>query len=140
MQGLPRTADPLDAHVDGETYDLSPARETEGAGRVHHVADLGPFTFLDAAATCDEAGRTVSVTVVNRARDRDMAADVDLGSASIAGPVRVWEVNGPDVEATNSFEAPANVGVQERRVAASGETLSYLFPAHSITVLRFDVA
>ena len=61
----------LDAHVDGETYDLSPSRETESAGRVHNVADLGPFTLLDAAATCDEAGRAVSVTVVNRARDRD---------------------------------------------------------------------
>jgi alpha-N-arabinofuranosidase len=130
----------LDAHVDGETYDLSPSRETEGAGRVHNIAELGPFAFLDAAATCDETGRAVSVTVVNRARDRDMAATVDLGSATIAGPVRVWEVNGPDVGATNSFEAPANVGVQERRVTASGGTLSYLFSAHSITVLRFDVS
>ena len=48
-------------------------------GRVHHVSDLGPFTFLDASATCDAAGRRITVTVVNRDRDRAHAATVDLG-------------------------------------------------------------
>ncbi len=128
----------LDVHVDSETYVLSPAQEVDGAGRSHHVADLGPFALLDAVATCDEGGRAVSVAVVNRAHDRALAATLELTGATIAGPVTVREVNGPDVTAVNSFESPGAVDVNERQTAAGGRRLEYVFPAHSLTVLRFD--
>jgi len=130
----------LDVHVDSETYNLAPAQELEGGGRVHHVADLGPFPLLDAVATREEGGRAVSVAVVNRDRERDLAATLDLGGAAIAGPVNVWEVNGPHVNATNSFQAPRAVDVRERQAAGRGQRLEYVFPAHSVTVLRFDAA
>src|SRR5882672_2932632 len=126
----------LDVHVAGDTFDLSPARERDG--RVHNVGDLGPFTLLDAAATCDEDGRRVSVMVVNRARDRDLSATLDFGDATPEARVTLWEVNGPDVTSTNSFEAPGTVDVQERRITAAGSVLTHNFPAHSITILRLD--
>ena len=62
----------LDVHVSGETYD-GPVVE-DPSGRVHHVADLGPFTLLDATATCDADGGALTVAVVNRDRDRAHAA------------------------------------------------------------------
>jgi alpha-L-arabinofuranosidase len=130
----------LDAHVDSETYDLAPAQELAGGGRIHHVADLGPFPLLDTVATRQEGGRAVSVAVVNRHRERDLTATLDLGGASIAGPVKVGEVNGPDVSAMNSFEAPRAVDVRERQATGQGPRLEYVFPAHSVTVLRFDAA
>jgi len=129
----------LDVHVSGETYDLAPAQETEGQGRVHHVSDLGPFTFLDAAATCDAAGRKVTLAVVNRDRERAHAATLDLGGATATGGLAVSEVNGPDVGATNSFAEPRLVDVRESRVERGGGRFDYEFPAHSITVLRFAV-
>ena len=70
--------------------------------------------------------------------ERDLAATLDLGGATIAAPVKVWEVNGPDVNATNSFQAPRAVDVRERQAAGRGPRLEYVFPAHSVTVLRFD--
>jgi alpha-N-arabinofuranosidase len=129
----------LAVHVEGETYDLPPRQETEAFGRVHHVADLGPFPLLDAAATCDAAGRQLTLAVVNRDRDRPHAAVVDLGRAEAAGPAAVAEVNGPAVSATNSFEAPDRVGVRERRVDVAGRRFEYAFPAHSVTVLRLTL-
>ena len=42
--------------MDSETYDLAPAQEP-GGGRIHHVADLGPFALLDAVATRQEGRR-----------------------------------------------------------------------------------
>jgi alpha-N-arabinofuranosidase len=129
----------LDVHVSGETYDLAPAQETEGQGRVHHVSDLGPFTLLDAAATCDAAGRKVTLAVVNRDRERAHAATVDLGGATATGGLAVSEVNGSDVGATNSFAEPRLVDVRESRVERGGGRFDYDFPAHSITVLRFAV-
>lgn len=85
--------------------------------------------MIDAAATTDEAGREISVAQVDR--DRDLTAAVD-----VAGPVRVWEVNGPEVGATNSFEPPRRVDVRESRVSARSGGLDYVCPAHSITILR----
>ena len=52
----------------------------------------------------------------------------------------VSEVNGPDVDATNSFEHPDRVGVREHRRPVSGHRLEYEFPAHSVSVLRVRLA
>jgi alpha-N-arabinofuranosidase len=133
----------LDVHVDGPAYALPAALENElaagGAGRVHHVADLGPFPLLDAVATCDAPGRALTLAVVNRDRDRPHAATVDLGAARLEGPVLAAEVNGPSVAAQNSFEQPRTVDVHEHRLAAAGSRFDYEFPAHSVTVLRLAV-
>ena len=125
----------LDVHVDGDTLDLAPAQEA-ATGRVHHVSDLGPFTLLDAVASCDEAGRQLMVAVVNRAHDRDLPATLELAGGVLDGALSAWEVNGPDVAATNSFETPRAVDVRERRISAKGTRLEHVFPAHSITVLK----
>jgi alpha-N-arabinofuranosidase len=130
----------LDVHVECETYDLPPAQEEQSVGRVHHVADLGPFPLLDAVATCDAGGRRVTLAVVNRDRDRDHVAAIELTDAAATGGVLVSEVNGPDVEATNSFEDPRRVDVRERRLDLAGRRFEYAFPAHSVTVLRMSLA
>jgi alpha-N-arabinofuranosidase len=129
----------LDVHVESETYDLAPAQETASGGRVHHVADLGPFALVDAVATTDGAGRELTVALVNRDRDRDRPATVALTGAALAGPVRAWEVNGPDVAATNSFETPRAVDVRERKVESRAGGLELTLPAHSLTVLRGEL-
>src|SRR4030095_8716648 len=51
----------LDVHVDGPRHDLPPGLEDRTFGRVHHIADLGPFPLLDAVATCDEASRELAI-------------------------------------------------------------------------------
>ena len=129
----------LDVHLSGPTYDLSPERETGGFGRVHHVADLGPFTMLDAAATCDEDGRKLALAVVNRDPEHAQVATIDLGDATPSGGISVAEVNGPDVTAANSFETPRAVDVRERQVAVSGRRVQHAFPAHSITLMSLEI-
>jgi alpha-L-arabinofuranosidase len=76
---------------------------------------------------------------VNRDRDRDRPATVALTGAALAGPVRAWEVNGPDVAATNSFETPRAVDVRERKVESRAGGLELTLPAHSLTVLRGEL-
>ena len=132
-------AQALDVHVDSPVYDLPPDREDENRGRVHHVADLGPFSLLDATATCDDAGKMLTLAVVNRDKDRGHVATIDLGSAQTNGGVEVSEVTGPSVESKNSFERPDTVGVRERRVDARGSRLDYEFPARSLSVLRLGL-
>jgi alpha-N-arabinofuranosidase len=130
----------LDVHVECAAYDLPPAREEPSAGRVHHVADLGPFPLLDAAATCDAAGRQVTLAVVNRDPEQSHRATIELADPGATGGVLASEVNGPDVAATNSFDHPRRVDVRERRLDLAGRRLEHEFPAHSLTVLRFQLA
>jgi alpha-N-arabinofuranosidase len=130
----------LDVHVDGPRHDLSKDLEERTFGRVHRVADLGPFSLLDAVATCDEAGRELTIGVVNRDREQRHEATIDLGGAAASGEARIYEVNGPDVDATNSFEHPDRVGVREHRRAVTGHRFNHAFPAHSVSVLRVPLA
>jgi alpha-N-arabinofuranosidase len=133
----------LDVHVDSPTRELSVADEQACAGqlgRVHRVAELGPFSLLDAVATRDDSGRRLTLAVVNRDRDASHAATVDLVGAAASGGSIVAEVNGPDVGAMNSFEQPRLVDVKERKVELAGSRVHYEFPAHSITVLRMSLA
>ncbi len=129
----------LDVQVDGPTYDLPADREQDVIGRVHHVADLGPFSLLDASATWDPATGQLTLAVVNRDRERSHLATIDLGGATVTGGLLVSDVTGPDVGAVNSFERPDVVCVQERRREVGGATLDYDFPAHSLSVLRMQV-
>ena len=104
------------------------------------MSDLGPFTLLDAAATCDEAGRTVSVMVVNRARDRDLSATLDLGGATLDAHRQGLGGERPRRHLHQLLRGSANVGVQERQLTVpSSSTFTYDFPAHSITVFRLDL-
>jgi alpha-N-arabinofuranosidase len=130
----------LDIHVESAEYNFPAAQEEPGLGRVHHVADLGPFSLLDAVATRDAAARQLTLAVVNRDRDRSHRASIELAGGGVTGDVLAAEVNGPDVGATNSFEQPRLVAVQERVLGLAGRRFEYDFPAHSLTVLRLPVA
>src|SRR6187431_3208175 len=78
----------LDVTVDGAQYALAPGQESDaGGGRVHHVADLGPFSLIDAAASVDEGGRALSIALVNRDRDRDLPASIEIAGMDVAGTV-----------------------------------------------------
>ena len=130
----------LDVHVDCESYDLSPSQEEGGIGRRVHIADLSPFKLLDASATCDTAGRKVTLAVVNRDPERKHTAAIQFTGGSAPSTVNVAEVNGPGPDAMNSIERPDVVGVREDRVSPGRSSFEYAFPAHSVTLLRFELA
>ncbi len=124
----------LDAHVECETHDLAPAAKAPPAR--YNVADLGPFKLLDVAASCDAAGREITLAVVNRDRERALATTIQLVDAAAATGIVAYEVNGADPDVFNSFEQPEAVTVQERHLNLGGSRFEYTFPAHSVTVLR----
>jgi alpha-L-arabinofuranosidase len=44
-------------------------------------------------------------------------------------------VNGPDVKAENTFDAPGQVAVRETHLVAAGPAFTYAFEPHSVTAL-----
>jgi len=129
----------LDAFVEAETYHLSSEQEARSPWQ-HRIARLGPFGLLDVACTADDAGREITLAVVNRDPERAIETTIEFVGATVQPGALVREVNSPHQEATNSFEQPETVSVAARQLDAGGSRLSYAFPAHSITLTRFNVA
>jgi hypothetical protein len=47
----------------------------------------------------------------------------------------LYEVNGPSLDATNTFAEPKNVGVKRSSFSGAGPAFRQTFAAHSLSVL-----
>jgi alpha-N-arabinofuranosidase len=119
----------LDAMVDSPRLRLE-AAQLEG------IADLAPFDALDVSATCNDAGSELCIAVVNRHRDQDVSARIDLHGRELDAPVSVFEVNADEVSAANSFDEPERVVIHQCQREASAANIEHTFAAHSLTVLH----
>jgi len=109
----------------------------------HRVADLGPFKLLDVAATRDPATRHLTLAVVNRAPDQAVRATVQLDGATLDGDLVAYLVTASSPEASNSFDKPDEVTIQETRTripAAQRQDLEHEFPPHSFTLVTLTLA
>lgn len=91
---------------------------------------------LDTSATIDEASGTISVFVVNRHPDRAITTRI----ARPAGYARVelHELSAPSSRSANTLDRPTENVVAERSRSLRTIPDRYSFPAHSVTVLRFQ--
>ena len=113
------------------------------------LAYLGPVRaaedvevpYLDAQATTSQNETFVSLVVVNRHRDEEIVADIEIeGANGIRREGGIFEINGKSPDVENSFIEPSNVGIVERRASNFGNKFRYKFPAHSVTLLRLRTA
>lgn len=129
----------LDVCVEGERYTRLEEHETSFWD--HRVADMGPFQLLDVAATYDESNSQVAIAVVNRDQERALTSAIQLtDERRFQSGIEVYEINGAGPEVENSFEQPDAVTLQRRTLDLSGQRFEYTFPAHSITLLRGQLA
>jgi len=96
--------------------------------------------YLDVSATLDENKKTLSLAVVNRYESEPIAADVVVRDAKIQRKMSIYEINGTSPEAENSFAEPENIKVVRKDSTQAGEKFDYVFPAHSITLLKLNWA
>lgn len=127
----------LDVYADSEPLPFN--AKTESSIWPHRVADRGPFQALDVTATCDTAGRDLVLACVNRNKEQPIATTIQLVNTAVQADINVSEVNAPDVNAVNSFEQPGAVAIQEYTLDNGGQSFTYTFPAHSLTVLRLRI-
>lgn len=130
----------LDAHVESAEAPLTVQNEQSAWGQ--KVARLGPFQQLDAVATCNSAGTVLTLAVINRDREQAHATTIQFAGSTSASKGTVYEVNGPQPESQNSFAQPSVVTTQERSLELNqyGQAFTYTFPAHSLTMLRLQIA
>lgn len=92
--------------------------------------------YLDVSATLDEGRKAVSIAVVNRHRDESIPAALAVRNARIASQAKVFEINGSSPEVENSFSHPDNVKIVQKGFSRAREQFDYVFPAHSITLIK----
>jgi alpha-L-arabinofuranosidase len=92
------------------------------------------------AATRDTAAERLTISVVNRDPDRELATRVRLQGAEAAGTMTVHEVNEDKPDTVNSFDQPDNVAVCRTQGQVSGSHLDVSFASHSFTLLEVTLA
>jgi alpha-N-arabinofuranosidase len=94
---------------------------------------------LDVSATLDDDRKKLAVVVVNRHRSKPIGTKLTIGNAKVAKKATLFEINGASPEIENSFSEPENVKIVQKEVNEAGEKFEYVFPAHSITLLKLSV-
>ncbi len=90
---------------------------------------------LDVSTSLDEAGKSLTIFVVNRSETQALETAISLDSGFFAGDVKAHVINGPDIKATNSFDQPNRVITQTAALTAERSLLNYTFEPHSVTAL-----
>jgi alpha-L-arabinofuranosidase len=95
--------------------------------------------YLDVSTTYSAKDHALFVNVLNRSKSQDIAAKIENQEGSLAKDGEVWQMNYPDLKATHTFGDDKKVVPVTKALAVAGNSFSYTFPAHSLTIVRLRV-
>ncbi len=124
----------VDSYVESETYDM------EFEARDGRDVSFKDVPYLDLSATKSKDGKTLYLAVVNVHRDKDMECLIELRGCSPQATGRVFELNAKDENAFNDRENMEDVRVLEKHSIEVAQSFTYVFPAHSATVIQIAEA
>jgi alpha-N-arabinofuranosidase len=91
---------------------------------------------LDAVATTNADGSEIYLMVVNTDVTRSGRTKIEVaGTAKIFPGAEVQTINGPTLEATNTFEAPERIAPRTSALENASNSFVYSFGKHSVTLL-----
>ena len=94
--------------------------------------------YLDCSATLIEENGNIALAVINRHKENDIEAEINLKNFTPKQKCRVRYLNAPEVTAANDFDEPDNVVLRESEFTNTGEQFNYIFPAHSVTIIEIE--
>lgn len=120
----------LDVFVDCKTYNTN--KFFLGLGETTTQQNNVPY--LDVSATYKDGELTLCV--VNRNKDEAITTDIISQTGMFNGDFQVYEVNGPDIKASNDFNKETVTTIQKPKITAQGSKLTYSFAPHSFTMIK----
>ena len=106
-------------------------------GDTFSAAGFTGLRTLDVSATLKD--KRLSVYLVNRSlEEQEVGLELQLGSFTGSG--KAYVVNGPDIKATNTFDAPHQVGTTEATVQTEGKRFMTTLEPHSFTALVLELS
>jgi alpha-N-arabinofuranosidase len=127
-----------DVHVTGPT--IEPIGPGQTGRWPHRVADLGPFSLVDAAATTSADRRRIALTLVNRNPDQPEPAEIVLRDLEFYGPARVRTLTGERGRQDRALPEVEGAHLEEGSEAARGAVLRVTLPPRSFTVIETATA
>lgn len=94
--------------------------------------------YLTAVAV--KRGKSVVLEVINKDIHRDYRTEIEISGRRFSSEVKVFELNARELKTNNERDLNpqrTTVKLTEKSVSGGGETLTYTFPAHSVTILEF---
>jgi len=130
----------VDAHVDDETVPAGASSWPADASRwPHRVADLGPFTLVDAAASVSADRRRVAVTLVNRSPEAEPGRLV-LRDAAFEGDAVITTLTEGRADDARPLPGVQPAHLEAGREIARGPVLALTLPPQSFTVIEVPVS
>ena len=99
---------------------------------------LADVQYLDVSVTTDQGNRKLTLGVVNRHPTTDISADIVIEGFRPQASGNLYEINGPSLDATNTFANPNQVGVKQRTFSGAGGNFRHTFAAHSVTMMTLQ--
>ena len=96
---------------------------------------VGEVPYLDCSATLREETGELALAVINRHEEKAISTDLIIKGFVPAKEAKVIILNAPEVTTANDFNEPENVKLRETSLHITGSRLTYIFPAHSVTVI-----
>lgn len=95
--------------------------------------------LLDVAATRDRTGQQLTLFLVNRTADAHSEVTVHLEAGRLAGPARASVLNGPALEACNTFDTPDAISLRTESLPTQDNSLTATLEPHSLTALELTI-
>jgi alpha-L-arabinofuranosidase len=124
----------VDVHVEGET--VQPELPADASRWPYHVADLGPFTLIDVAASVND--RQIAVTLVNRSPSPEPARIV-LRDFAFNGTAAITTVTAGGAGEPRTLPDVATVHLDEGSEHLTGGTVELTLPPQSFTVIEAPI-
>ena len=96
--------------------------------------------YMDISATTDAANSKLTLALVNRHPTAEIPVEIEIAGFRPRESGVFYEVNGPSLDATNTFASPHNVGVRQGKFSEASRKFRHICPAHSLRVLLLERA
>jgi alpha-L-arabinofuranosidase len=124
----------LSLEPEGPSYKLpSLGRPLEAGGTA--IAALGQVPYLDVAGSFEAASKSASLFILNRDLEKPHELQIDWHEVTPSKVTGSQVITGPDLKATNTFEAPKRVVPQPLEPPAAGQRIAVQLPPRSYTLL-----
>jgi alpha-N-arabinofuranosidase len=104
---------------------------------------VGRFTnipYLDVTSVCSEDGKTIFINVINRHKDKPIAAEItNSGAAPFTGKAIVRSIEGR-LDEFFTYDKQSEYAPKEKSAEVKQNKISYSFPPHSFTQLAVPIA
>jgi alpha-L-arabinofuranosidase len=94
--------------------------------------------YLDVSSVYDRERGEIILNVVNRHQDKAIETSILNQTGKLSSQATVYEINAANLTDENSVDEQ-KVKTTTRDITIAGDKFSYLFPAHSFTMIRVKV-